>query len=84
MDSTALISALNKGVLSGAALDVTDPEPLRSDDPLWDAKNIIITPHVSASGQEYLKRAYVLFVINWLRREKGEILFNLVNREKGY
>ena len=47
-----LIAALESGHLAGAALDVTTPEPLPQDDPLWDAPNILITPHVS--GQFHL------------------------------
>jgi phosphoglycerate dehydrogenase-like enzyme len=84
LDSKALITALNDEILSGAALDVTDPEPLPKDDPLWDAKNIIITPHVSGLGREYGDRVYELFVTNWKRHERGERLFNLVDRKKGY
>ena len=49
LDQTALAEALNGGELAGAALDVMDPEPLPKDDPLWDARNIILTPHVSGN-----------------------------------
>ncbi|KAJ9628289.1 uncharacterized protein PV06_01268 [Exophiala oligosperma] len=84
LDQPALVDALNKGVLGGAALDVTDPEPLPKDDPLWSAKNVIVTPHVSALGKEYIDRAFDLFVTNWKRHEKGERMFNVVDRKKGY
>ncbi len=47
-----LIAALESGQVAGAALDVTTPEPLSADDPLWDAPNIFITPHVA--GQFHL------------------------------
>ena len=43
----ALVSALESGRLAGAALDVTDPEPLPTDHPFWDAPNLLVTPHVS-------------------------------------
>ena len=43
-----LVAALNSGTIAGAGLDVTEPEPLPKDHPLWKAKNIIITPHMSA------------------------------------
>lgn len=43
----ALVSALGSGHLAGAALDVTAPEPLPTDNPLWDATNLLLTPHVS-------------------------------------
>ena len=42
-----LVAALESGHLAGAAVDVTDPEPLSADSPLWDAPNMLITPHVS-------------------------------------
>jgi phosphoglycerate dehydrogenase-like enzyme len=47
VDQDALIDALNEGRLAGAALDVVFPEPLPKDHPLWNAKNCIITPHIS-------------------------------------
>lgn len=75
---------MNNDTLSGAALDVADPEPLPKGDPLWEAKNVIITPHVSSLGREYIERAYELWLTNWERHEKGEGLFNLVRRERGY
>lgn len=49
IDQEALIDALNNDRLRGAVLDVTDPEPLPSDHPLWRAKNILITPHISGN-----------------------------------
>ena len=47
VDEDALAAALRSGHLAGAALDVTDPEPLPADNPLWDAPGALITPHVS-------------------------------------
>lgn len=84
VDQPALVQALNDEVLAGAALDVTDPEPLPEDSPLWSAKNAIVTPHVSGLGKEYGDRAYDLFITNWERRERGERMFNVVDRRKGY
>jgi phosphoglycerate dehydrogenase-like enzyme len=46
IDQAALIKALELKQIRGAALDVTDPEPLPSDDPLWSAPNVLITPHI--------------------------------------
>jgi len=50
LDQAALAVALTSGRLGGAGLDVTDPEPLPADDPLWDAPNLLVTPHVAAIG----------------------------------
>jgi phosphoglycerate dehydrogenase-like enzyme len=47
VDSAALGAALKSGTLGGAGLDVTDPEPLPPDDPLWGSPNLIISPHVA-------------------------------------
>ena len=51
LDSDALLSALNSGQLSGAFLDVTDPEPLPAEHPLWAHPRVVITPHIAATTQ---------------------------------
>lgn len=50
VDQNALIKALNDKQIAGAALDVTDPEPLPQDSPLWEMEEVIITPHMSADS----------------------------------
>src|SRR5699024_2409493 len=47
VDQTALREALEAGTLGGAAIDVTEPEPLPQNDPLWDAPRLLITPHAA-------------------------------------
>jgi phosphoglycerate dehydrogenase-like enzyme len=56
VDTAALIQALNSGHLSGAGLDVTDPEPPPPDHPLWSCRNLIVTPHVAALGSAAVRR----------------------------
>ena len=70
--------------LRGAALDVTEPEPLPADSPLWEAPNCIVTPHISGLGSSYMDRAFQVLEVNLERREKGEKLINVVNRKRGY
>ncbi|KGO70893.1 D-isomer specific 2-hydroxyacid dehydrogenase, NAD-binding [Penicillium expansum] len=84
IDQKALVDALNSGVLSGAALDVTDPEPLPKDDPLWEASNVQISPHVSALGVEYFPRSLDILALNVERIARGEPLINTYKRGKGY
>ena len=84
IDQKALVDALNSGVLGGAALDVTDPEPLPKDDPLWEAANVQISPHVSALGVEYFPRSLDILEINLERIARDEPLINSYTRGKGY
>lgn len=84
IDQPKLIEALKDSTLSGAALDVTDPEPLPADSELWDLENVIVTPHVSGIGSNYIERTLKILEINLERRERGEKLLNIVRRERGY
>ena len=84
LDQPKLIEALKDGTLAGAALDVTDPEPLPEDSELWDLENAIVTPHVSGSGETYIQRSFQVLELNLEKREKGERLINVVRRERGY
>jgi phosphoglycerate dehydrogenase-like enzyme len=49
VDTDALVGALDRGKLAGACLDVTSPEPLPADHPLWDVDTVLVTPHISAT-----------------------------------
>lgn len=86
IDQPALVQALNEGRIAGAALDVMTPEPLPVDDPLYSAKNVILTPHVS--GNMSLGRTCDLnvdmFCRNLVRYLEGEPLHHLVDRSIGY
>lgn len=84
VDQAALVKALHDGAVRGAALDVTDPEPLPPTDPLWDAPNVTITPHISGAGASYADRAFDVLTVNLMRRAQGEKLINVVNRKRGY
>lgn len=79
-----LIAALNKGDLRGAALDVTDPEPLDKDSELWDLENVAVTPHVSGIGTQYVDRSFDILERNITNLETGLPLLNEVDRKKGY
>ncbi|KAM5341544.1 hypothetical protein ACJ41O_014575 [Fusarium nematophilum] len=80
-----LIEALNGDVIQGAAIDVTDPEPLPDGHPLWSAKNITITPHISAASASYYYRVLDIFRLNLERLSQGRDDFvNKVNRKEGY
>lgn len=84
INSQDLCQALNEEVVGGAALDVTDPEPLPKDHPLWSAKNIILTPHVSGDSANYMTRLLDLLSANLARLERGQSMYNVVNRKTGY
>ncbi|KAL4864899.1 hypothetical protein BDV12DRAFT_175529 [Aspergillus spectabilis] len=84
LDQDALIASLKSGELSGAALDVTEPEPLPEDSALWDAPNVQISPHISPVGEEYFSRSFDVVRANWERVKKGEALINEVKRGRGY
>ncbi|MDO4491956.1 MAG: D-2-hydroxyacid dehydrogenase [Lachnospiraceae bacterium] len=86
VDTEALMEALNSGALGGAALDVTDPEPLPADHPLWDTDNLLITPHISGMYHlpETFERILSIAADNLRRFEAGQQLCNEVNFETGY
>ena len=86
VDSLALADALNSGHLAGAAVDVTDPEPLPADHPLWEARNLLITPHISGNYhlQETHERIIRIAARNLARYLKGEPLENMVDFSTGY
>ncbi len=84
INTDALIAALNEGRIAGAALDVTDPEPLPAGHALWSAPNVLITPHVAADGELTDQRWWALYKENLRRFGAGEPLLNCVDVAAGY
>ena len=85
VDYEALTELLDRQHLSGAILDVFDPEPLPAESPLWKVKNLIITPHVSADdGNAYVAMTLEVFFENMRRLLHDEPLHNLVDITLGY
>lgn len=85
IDQDALMAAVNSGHLGGAFLDVTDPEPLPADHPLWTCGNVHITQHLSGRSQTALfKRASERFLENLARWHAGEPLIAQVDLALGY
>jgi phosphoglycerate dehydrogenase-like enzyme len=77
VDGAALVAALQAGRLGGAALDVTEVEPLAPTSPLWDLPNVIISPHVAGGGSSGYPQQKALFAENLLRFAAGEPLLNV-------
>jgi phosphoglycerate dehydrogenase-like enzyme len=79
-----LAKALNDGVIAGAGLDVTEPEPLPRDHPLWKARNIIITPHMSAQSDLGSATRQLILREQIRRYAAGDKLVSVVDFRKGY
>ena len=84
VDQDALIDALRGGVIAGAGLDVTTPEPLPPDSPLWALPNVILTAHYAGWSDLMLDRIYAIFTDNLQRFDRGEPLRNRVDVRAGY
>lgn len=82
VQTDALVNALHAGRIR-AALDVTDPEPLPKDHPLWSSPNLLITPHVGASSPQFAPRALKVAADELRRYIKGEPLRNAVQLAQG-
>jgi phosphoglycerate dehydrogenase-like enzyme len=79
-----LVAALRSGQLGGAGLDVTDPEPLPADSPLWQMQNVILTPHVSAQSDLGDETRFAIGIENLRRYAAGEKMLSVVDVGKGY
>lgn len=84
VDQVALVGALESGKPSGAALDVTDPEPLPAESPLWRAPRLFITPHTSAISDRLWPRQTAVLLDLLEKWFAGEELFNRVDLSRGY
>lgn len=84
IDQDALLAALQQQRIGGAVLDVTDPEPLPADHPLWRQANVLITPHMAGHTAHHFDNVVDLFAENIRRYLAGEPLLNLVERALGY
>ena len=84
MDTDALVTALENNEIAGAALDVTDPEPLPEDHPLWRMDNVIITPHIATRSHRIKERVIDLLCENLRRFAANQPLLNIVNKQEGY
>jgi len=84
VDTQSLVDHLQTGHLAGAGLDVTDPEPLPTDSPLWDMENVIITSHTSGATPNYIERATAILHENIRRFIADEPLVNVVDLKQGY
>ena len=84
VDQEALIAALEKRAIAGAALDVASPEPLPPESPLWSLDNVLITPHTSGISDRIWQRQTELLIDNLGRWFRGEPLRNRVDLARGY
>lgn len=84
VDTDALVAALRDGRLRGAALDTFSREPLPTDDPLWTAPGLLITPHTAAYTHAFWERETALIVDNLRRYRSGRPLRNVVDKGAGY
>lgn len=84
VDTDALVEALRENAIGGAALDVTDPEPLPDGHALWDLSNCIITPHTADTIEMVLPLLGERIRTNVAHFAAGEALVGLVDAEAGY
>jgi phosphoglycerate dehydrogenase-like enzyme len=81
VDSMALVEALRDGVIAGAALDVTDPEPLPADHPLVGLDNCLVVPHIASASRATRGKMAEMAAANLLAGVRGRRLPTPVNPE---
>jgi phosphoglycerate dehydrogenase-like enzyme len=79
-----LLAALDEGLIWGAGLDVTDPEPLPPGHRLWTHPRVIVTPHTAGGSPRRAERAVAVFSENLRRLRTGRPLLALIDKRKGY
>ena len=84
VNTDALMRALESGKIAGAALDVTDPEPLPPEHPLWKLPNVLITAHLGSATERYWRRLTDLLAENLRRYLARKPLLSVVDKEWGY
>jgi phosphoglycerate dehydrogenase-like enzyme len=84
VDEAALVDALRRGAIAGAALDVFAQEPLAADHPFWSLPNLVLTPHISGYTPQYFQKVLALFEDNLDRFLDGRPLRNVVDKQLGY
>jgi len=80
--SADLLAALERGQLRNAVLDVTDPEPLPADHPLWIQPRVRITPHIASATRP--DTAVDAVLENLRRHRAGQVMLGTIDRERGY
>jgi phosphoglycerate dehydrogenase-like enzyme len=83
-DMNGLVKAMDEKRLAGAGVDVTDPEPLPKDHPLWKFPNAVITPHVAGRSDQDAGRMVGTIKENLKRFVEGKPMINVVDKRKGY
>jgi phosphoglycerate dehydrogenase-like enzyme len=84
VEEDALLIALKEKKIAGAMLDVFSVEPLPKDHPLWEAPNLVITPHIAGDTGNYNQLVFELFAENLKRYIAGKDLLNVFDPDRGY
>ena len=79
-----LLTALDEGLIGGAGLDVTDPEPLPAGHRLWTHPRAVVTPHTAGGSPRRAGRVIATFIENLQRMRDGRPLLALIDKQKGY
>ena len=84
VDTEALVDALRRGAIAGAALDVFEEEPLPEANPLWSLPNVIVSPHMAGDVADWEERVVEVFLDNLARFADGQTLRNVIDKERGF